>query len=159
MVSWCDIDCKENLASSMPHLSSSPAAGAHADEKTIRGLARFRDWLRRFLRSVGNPEPKHGIPPQQLQPVLGVGGFTGLGRARVSELAEFLQERHHSVVELIDCAEHRGLVRRETASSDRRIIQVFLTRRGRKALAGLVVSQWEQAGRVREPLRGLKRSK
>lgn len=143
----------------MPHLSSSPAAGARADEKTIRGLARFRYGLRRFLRSVENPEPKYGIPPQQLQLVLGVAGFTGLGRASVSELAEFLQEKHNSVVGLTDRPEHRGLVRRETASSDRRIVQVSLTRRGQKALASLVVSQWEQARRVREPLRGLKRSK
>jgi DNA-binding MarR family transcriptional regulator len=135
----------------MPQLPHSPAL-PRADEDTVRGLAQLRYGLHRFLRSVENGERQYGITPRQMQLLLGVAGFTGMGRASVSELADFLQEKHNSVVGLIDRAQHSGLVRRETASSDRRVVLISLTPRGLKTLAGLVPSQWEQARRLDEEL-------
>src|SRR5579884_1043720 len=42
--------------------------------------------------------PINGLTPQQHQLLLGVAGFTGRGWATITELAEFLQERHNAVV-------------------------------------------------------------
>ena len=64
-------------------------------------------------------------------------GYTGRGTATVSELAEFLQERHNSVVGLVERAAQRGLVRKEHDKDDRRFVLVSLTAEGERILAAL----------------------
>jgi DNA-binding MarR family transcriptional regulator len=137
----------------MPQLARFLAA-ARREEGSLQELAHLRYELRRFLGSVEKVERMYGITPRQLQLLLGVAGFTGMSRASISELAEFLQEKHNSVVGLIDRAEHSGLVQREAGSSDRRVVFVSLTARGWKALASLLPAQWENAARFREKLAG-----
>ncbi len=56
----------------------------------------------------------------------------------ISNLAERLQIRHHSAVELVDRMEKRGLCRRERSKSDRRHVMVHVTSRGEKLLTRLV---------------------
>lgn len=82
--------------------------------------------------------------------MLGVAGFTGNGSATVSQLAEFLQERHNSVVGLVERAELRGLVRRKQGTSDRRLVMVSLTRQGEQALSKLAQLHQEEVKRVRK---------
>jgi DNA-binding MarR family transcriptional regulator len=53
-------------------------------------------------------------------------------------LAERLQIRHHSAVELVDRMEKRGLCRRERSKSDRRMVLLHVTPRGEKLLSRLV---------------------
>ena len=84
----------------------------------IRDLAQFRYALRRFLRFSEDAAREHGVTPQQHQLMLGVAGFTGRNCATISELAEFLQEKNHSVVGLVERAVNSGLVRRKQDSSD-----------------------------------------
>jgi DNA-binding MarR family transcriptional regulator len=61
-----------------------------------------------------------------------------LGReASIRALAERLQLRHHSVVELVDRLERRLLLRRERSRDDRRQVIVHLTPRGEKILTRL----------------------
>src|ERR1700722_561865 len=81
--------------------------------EVIRELAMFRYSLRKFLRFSEKAARQFGVTPQQHQLMLGVAGYTGRGTASISELAEFLQERHHSVVELIERAVQNGLVHKE----------------------------------------------
>jgi DNA-binding MarR family transcriptional regulator len=115
-------------------------------------LASFRYLLRKFLRFSESAAREVDITPQQHQLMLGIAGFTGSGTATVSELAEFLQERHHSVVGLIDRAVLSGLVRRESDSSDRRIVVVSLTSRGRGILKKLSVKHRDELNRLHEEL-------
>ncbi|MGC2501137.1 MAG: MarR family transcriptional regulator, partial [Silvibacterium sp.] len=82
--------------------------------------------------------------------MLGVAGFTGRSSATVSELAEFLQERHHSVVELIERAVQNGLVQRTQDTSDRRVVNVSLTQNGQKILSELATLHHEEAKRIRD---------
>jgi DNA-binding MarR family transcriptional regulator len=103
----------------------------------IRRLARFRYELRRFLRFSEQSARAAGITPQQHQLLLGVAGYTGRGWATVSELAEFLQERHNAVVGLLERASRRGLVRKSAIARDRRFVRVELTPAGKRILAGL----------------------
>ncbi|MFC5860678.1 MarR family winged helix-turn-helix transcriptional regulator [Acidicapsa dinghuensis] len=129
---------------------------AEADEKqfdhVLSELASFRYLLRKFLRFSESAARELDITPQQHQLMLGIAGFTGSGKATVSELAEFLQERHHSVVGLIDRAVLSGLVRRESNPSDRRVVVVSLTARGRGILKKLSLRHRDELNRLREEL-------
>lgn len=121
-------------------------------ERVLAQLANFRYLLRKFLRFSESAARGVGITPQQHQLMLGIAGFTDTGKTTVSELAEFLQERHHSVVGLIDRAALSGLVRRETDPSDRRVVLVSLTPRGRSILKRLSVQHRDEVSRMREEL-------
>lgn len=106
-------------------------------DTTIEKLAWFRYELRRFLRFSEKSARAAGITPHQHQLLLGVAGHTGRGWATISELAEFLQERHNAVVGLVDRASRRRLVRKAAIARDHRFVRVELTAHGKKVLAGL----------------------
>jgi hypothetical protein len=76
----------------------------------VRQLTWCRYQLRRSLRFREQMARPCGVIRQQHQLLLGVAGYTGHGWATISELAEFLQERHNSVVERVDRAVQRELV-------------------------------------------------
>jgi len=115
---------------SSPRLARSPAP-------LTRRLARFRYQLRKFLRFSERAARACGVTPQQHQLLLGVAGFTGRGWATVSELAEFLQERHNAVVGLVQRAERAGLVCKTHPARDQRFVRVALTLRGARTLRKL----------------------
>ncbi len=119
------------------------------DKETIQELASFRYNLRRFLRFSENAARDCGVTPQQHQLMLGVAGFTERGAATISELAEFLQEKNNSVVGLVERATESGLVRRRNATSDRRLVMVSLTPRGKEILSRLSLLHNEEMKRVR----------
>ncbi len=108
-----------------------------SSRKTVRHLARFRYTLRKFLRFSEQAARRCGVTPQQHQLLLGIAGYTSRHKATISELAEFLQERHNSVVELAGRAARRGLVRKVHDTRDRRYVFVSLTSRGESVLSRL----------------------
>jgi DNA-binding MarR family transcriptional regulator len=118
--------------------------------ETIRALAQFRYALRRFLRFSENAARECGVTPQQHQLMLGIAGFKDRNRATISELAEFLQEKNHSVVGLVQRAVQSGLVRRTEDSTDRRVVVVSLTRRGEAILSKLARLHRDEVVRFRE---------
>ena len=118
----------------------------------IRRLAWFRYNLRRFLRFSERATRQHGLTPQQYVLLLGVAGYTGRGWATISELAEFLQERHNAVVGLVQRACSKGLVHKDQGGRDRRFVRVRLTRRGTTALNGLVALHLEELQRIQPDL-------
>lgn len=121
-------------------------------EDAIRNLAWFRYNLRKFLRFSEKAARQCEVTPQQHQLMLGVAGYTGRGTATVSELAEFLQERHNSVVGLVERAAQRGLVRKEHDTNDRRFVLVSLTPRGEQILTRLTELHKEEVQAAREAL-------
>jgi DNA-binding MarR family transcriptional regulator len=116
----------------------------------LEELAKFRYEIRRFLRFSENAARKAGVTPQQHQLMLGVAGFTGRGWANISQLADFLQERHNAVVELVNRAAHAGLVRKEPSARDRRVVRVELTPRGRRILARLSALHRQELKRIHD---------
>jgi DNA-binding MarR family transcriptional regulator len=102
-----------------------------------RNLARFRYAVRKMFSNTDVEARRVGLTPQQHQLLLGVAGFTGKGWATVSDLAEFLQLRHHSVVGLVDRAEEAGWVKREQNPENRREVHVQLTGDGARKLRQL----------------------
>ncbi|MGC8548501.1 MAG: chloride channel protein [Acidobacteriaceae bacterium] len=122
--------------------------------QTLRDLATFRHTLRKFLHFSENSARKAGVTPQQHQIMLGIAGFTPDGQATISQLAEFLQECHHSVVGLIERAQQAGLVRRTQDPHDRRIIHVSLTPKGRGVLTRLTSPHQQEVALIRSGLLG-----
>jgi DNA-binding MarR family transcriptional regulator len=102
-----------------------------------RDLAEFRYQIRRFLRASERAARACGLEPQQHQLLLAIRGFPDGQQATVGTLARRLLLAHHSVVELIDRLQARGLVRRQRSARDRRVVIVSLTTRGRRLLRRL----------------------
>ncbi len=135
-------------------MTNEPSLQPQHDEfdSILSELANFRYRLRKFIRFSESAARTAGITPQQHQLMLGIAGFARDRMATVSDLAEFLQERHHSVVGLIDRAVLSGLVRREMDASDRRVVLVSLTRKGRAILKQLSLQHNEEVTRLRDEL-------
>jgi DNA-binding MarR family transcriptional regulator len=112
-------------------------------------LAQFRYQLRRFLRFSEKAARGAGVTPQQHQLLLGVAGFTGRGWADISELAEFSQERHNAVVELVNRASRARLVRKLRSAEDGRVVRVELTPRGQAILMKLSALHRKELQRIR----------
>ncbi len=103
----------------------------------FRSLAEFRYQIRIFLNGSEEAARNASLEPQQYLLLLALRGLP-LGReASIRELAERMQLRHHSVVELADRLERRQFLRRERSRSDRRQVILHLTPRGEKILTRL----------------------
>jgi DNA-binding MarR family transcriptional regulator len=118
----------------------------------LRDLAWFRYQLRKFLRFSEQAARSCGVTPQQHQLLLGVAGYTNHRKATISELAEFMQERHNSIVELVGRAARRGLVRKKHDDRDRRYVFVSLTPRGEAVLSKLARLHKQEIGRMQADL-------
>lgn len=118
------------------------------DYKMLQRLAWFRYQLRRFLRFSEQAARAEGVTPQQYQLLLGISGYTSRTWATISELAEFLQERHNAVVGLVERAMKRRLVRKVQGTPDRRFIRVHLTPRGEAVLARLAERHHEEVSHL-----------
>jgi DNA-binding MarR family transcriptional regulator len=116
----------------MPDPSADPLT-----KEDFEALARFRFGIRRYLRFSEETVRRHGVTPQQYQLMLALKGFPGRDWAVVREIAERLQLRHHSVVELVDRAQAQGLVCRTTDPDDGRAVRVQLTGEGEDLLGRL----------------------
>lgn len=97
-------------------------------------LAHFRYQLRRYLRFSEELTRRNGMTSLQYLLLLQLKGFPGRAWATVGELAERLQAKHHGVVSLISRCEAAGLVKRTISRSDRRRVEVTLTRKGEACL-------------------------
>lgn len=104
-----------------------------------RALAELRYRIRVFVSFSERAARAQGIEPKQHQLLLAVKGLPDGLPPSVRVLAERLQLRHHSVVELIDRLQARGLARRVHSASDRRVALVAITARGEKLLRTLSV--------------------
>lgn len=147
--------CNPDILGAMGQLafsSTKPEAAYPSPQldRIVRELAQFRYALRKFLRFSELAARSCGVTPQQHQLMLGVQGYTGRGSATISELAEFLQERHHSVVGLVERAVQSGLVVRAQDLADRRVVNVSLTPAGRKILLKLTRLHYQEAKELRE---------
>src|SRR5579871_6685688 len=99
-----------------------------------QALSEFRFLIRRFLSNGENAARSAGLEPQQYAGLLMMCGMPPGEPATISNLAERLQIRHHSAVELVDRMEQRGLCRRERSKTDRRHVLLHVTPRGEKLL-------------------------
>lgn len=133
-------------------MNADPLADTSIDRADYESIAAFRYAIRRFLRFSEQAARREGVTPQQHQLLLAIKGFPGRDYASVSELAERLQMRQHSMVGLIDRTEAQGLVRREQGVADRRQVFVLLTPAGEAKLQRLSVQHRRELLTMREAL-------
>jgi DNA-binding MarR family transcriptional regulator len=111
--------------------------GQALSEADYAALAGFRRAIRRFLAFSEEAARAAGLTPQQHQAILAIRGFGGRAGLSVGELAEHLLVQHHSAVELVDRLVEAGLATRAPSRTDRRRVDVRLTRKARDLLRGL----------------------
>jgi DNA-binding MarR family transcriptional regulator len=109
-----------------------------------QALAEFRYQIRQFLRFSEQAVKQAGLERGQYQLMLAIKGMPAGVRPRVRELANQMQIRHHSTVELINRLEASGYVRRERAQNDRREVLLALTPKGERILAELALHHHEE---------------
>jgi DNA-binding MarR family transcriptional regulator len=119
----------------------------------FEAIAGLRYAIRKFLRFSEQAARRERITPQQHQLLLAIKGYPGREFATVSELAERLQMRQHSMVGLIDRTEEQGLVRREPGTVDRRQVYVHLTASGEGVLQRLAAQHRRELMTMRDALR------
>ena len=106
-------------------------------KKEFETLSHFRYQLRRFLRFSEKATHDLGMTHLQYLLLLHIKGYEGREWATIGELAERLQSHHHGVVSLVTRCEKLGLVYRQQGTEDRRVIEVYLTAAGEKAVGQL----------------------
>jgi DNA-binding MarR family transcriptional regulator len=109
-----------------------------------RALAEFRHQVRRFLGFSEEQVRGLGMEPQQHQLLLAIKGLPDGATATIGELAERLQLKHHSTVELVDRLEKHGHVVRELSERDRRQVIVRLTTSGAAVLRQLSLAHHQE---------------
>jgi DNA-binding MarR family transcriptional regulator len=114
-----------------------------------RALARFRHALRVFQRFSELAARAEGLTPTQHQLLLAIKGHRGDGSPSTSDVADALQLRLHSAVELIGRAEVAGLLTRRSDAGDARRQLLFLTAEGEERLASLSVLHRDELRRFR----------
>jgi len=107
-------------------------------------LAELRYQIRRFMRRREEAARAAGIEPQQYLLLLQLKGLDGRGATTIGALAERLQLRHHSVVELVDRLVERDMVTRRRDGSDRREVSVALRPSGEAVLRKLALYSMEE---------------
>ena len=103
-------------------------------------LAEWRYQLRLLLGRRESAARAAGIEPQQYVLILQIKGLQARGVATIGMLAERLQIRHHSAVELVDRLVERGLVARRRDDRDRRQVVVALRPAGEAVLRRLALN-------------------
>lgn len=102
-----------------------------------QSLAELRYQIRRFLHFSEQAARKARLEPQQHQLLLALKGLPESTHPNIGVLAERLQIRPHSAVELANRLAKRGLVRRRRDGEDRREVLLGLTAKGEEVLREL----------------------
>jgi DNA-binding MarR family transcriptional regulator len=114
-----------------------------------QSLAELRHQIRRFLHFSEQAARAAGLEPRQHQLMLALKGLPEGVRPRIGELAERMQIRHHSAVELVNRLSAGGYVRR-SQGADRREVLLALTEKGERVLQELSLCHREDL-RLRGP--------
>jgi DNA-binding MarR family transcriptional regulator len=104
-----------------------------------QALAEFRYQIRRFLHFSEQVIKQAGLERGQYQLMLAIKGMPPGVRPRIRELANRMQVRHHSTVELVNRLEASGFVHRTRAQDDRREVLLALTSKGERVLGELAL--------------------
>jgi DNA-binding MarR family transcriptional regulator len=107
------------------------------DEAGYARLADLRAGIRRYLAWAELRAHEHGMTPAQVQLALAVRAHGDPAGPTLTELADTLLLRHHSVVGLVDRAELAGFVRRARDPEHQSRVHVRLTPEGAERLETL----------------------
>jgi len=103
-----------------------------------QALAQFRFLIQRYYNNTERSARSVGLTTQHYRCLLQLRGLPPDEQPTIRNLAERMQIRHHSAVELVDRMEKRGLFRRVRSKQDRRTVLLSVTPRGEKILSRMV---------------------
>ena len=112
--------------------------------KDYEALASFRYALRKFFRFSEEAAAERGLTIRQYQALLTIRGFPGKDEITISDIAEWLQIRHHSAVGLVNRLTHQGLVLRRRGKKDKREVCIRITSKGKAILQKLAYINKEE---------------
>jgi DNA-binding MarR family transcriptional regulator len=127
--------------------------------KDYLALNAFRYAMRKFLRfSKEVVAARAKLTTEQYEALLAIKGSSGANGVTVREISERLQVKHHTAVSLLDKLEARKLATRKRATTDRRNVNVQLTKAGASLLACLAtIHRRELQQRSPEIIKALRR--
>jgi DNA-binding MarR family transcriptional regulator len=114
------------------------------ENEDYRALAEFRYQIRRYLAVSDEMARSGGLRPQQYRMLLALRGLPESKEPTILVLAERLQIRHNSAVELVNRLARRGLIRRSRSAADSRKVFVQLTGKGAALIEKLVERRFVQ---------------
>lgn len=120
---------------------------------SYRALAEFRHQIRLFLHFSEQAAREAGIEPQQHQLLLAIKGIPIGTQPTIGRIAERLQLRHHSVVELVNRLTDHGAIVREANPDDGREVRLRLTRAGERLLRKLSIAHHDELSKAGPALR------
>jgi DNA-binding MarR family transcriptional regulator len=115
-------------------------SGGEMTELEYRAFADFRYVLRRFLNFSETAARSASLEPQQHQLLLALKGLPTDLRPTIRTLAERLQLRHNSTVELVQRSIESGLLQRNPSPLDGREVLLSITARGERLLRTLSIA-------------------
>jgi DNA-binding MarR family transcriptional regulator len=107
------------------------------DDAGYAQLAALRAGIRRYLSWAEDRAREHGMTPAQVQLALAVRSHPDPAGPTLTDLAETLLLRHHSVVGLVDRAEQAELVERTRHVERPTRVHVRLTAKGAEVVETL----------------------
>ncbi len=110
------------------------------EETQYRALADLRHQIRRFLVFSETAARHARIEPRQHQLLLVLRALPPGVAPTIGAVAERLQIRHNSAVDLVKRSVERGLVERRSSAADRREAALRLTPAGRAVLRRLSIA-------------------
>jgi DNA-binding MarR family transcriptional regulator len=119
-------------------------------------LLTFRTSLRAFLGRSDAHARAAGIPPSQHQLLLAIRGHAaGSDGPTIGEAATQLHISHNAAVQLVDRAQHAGLVERTRDPVNYRAVRLRLTLTGAERLAQLSTLHLEELAILEPTMRAL----
>jgi len=119
---------------------------------TYQEAAELRSALRHFMRRSEEVARRHGLTPNQYQLLVLIKGTPdGSERSTVSDLVDRIALSQSTVTELVQRAERAGLLQREQADHDARVVHLGLTELGE----GRLDAAFTELGAERRVLREL----
>lgn len=109
-----------------------------------QALAEFRHQIRRFVTFSEREARAAGLEPQQHQLLLAIKGLPKGQRPTIGTLAERLQIRHHTTVELVNRLVEGGLLSRHRSEVDGREVLLHVAARGEQLLRRLSLGHREE---------------
>jgi DNA-binding MarR family transcriptional regulator len=126
--------------------------------KEYAALGEFRYGMRKFLRFSKDLLAGRALTPEQYEALLALKASQRAEGMTVGEISERLQVRHHTAVSLLDKLEARKLALRKRVNTDRRTVNVQLTRSGMALISRLAVIHYQEIRRhAPEMIRALQR--
>lgn len=111
-------------------------------------LLTVRTGLRRFERWSADQAAAHGVTASQHQLLLAIRGHVEPQGPTIGQVADYLLNRHHSVVELVDRSERLGLIVRSRDLDDHRAVRLALSDHGAQVLESLTSAHLEELERL-----------